>query len=104
MTAKQLEATFAAKAVAQSSNLLILAPDDAIDLVREAARAGIPILGVDGILVGPDATTSPIEHIADYSAASGSGNGCWADAEAFIESRRGLGLCFEVLLDAARRV
>lgn len=98
MTREELEARFATKAVAGNGGLLLLGPADATDLVREAASACLAILGVDGMLVRATETISPLEHIADFSDANRCGQGCWREAERFIDERRTLGLVFEVTL------
>jgi len=98
MTSEQLEAQFAERGMPHSGGLLVLAPDDAIELVRAAERERIPILGVDGFFISPTEAVSPLVHLADFSAAAATGRGNWRDAEGFITSRRSLGLTFEVTL------
>jgi hypothetical protein len=98
MTRDELEARFVAKTLRPSGGLLLLGAADAKDLIREAAKAGIAILGVDGMLVRATETLSPLEHIADFSPAYRRGEGCWKEAERFIDERRSLGLVFEVTL------
>ncbi len=98
MSAVDIEQEFKSRAVRNAGGLLLLATDDAVALVRRAADARIPILGVDGIFVSERGTESPTEHLADYSAAVASGHGCWSSAEAFIEERRTAGMVFEVVL------
>ena len=97
MRAEDLEREFEARAVPCSGGLLILEAEDAIALVRRAEAARIPILGVDGFMIGSDAAGSPLEHIADFSRMVERGNGCRDDATAFIEERRDR-LTFEVVL------
>ncbi|HEX6814310.1 MAG TPA: hypothetical protein VF102_01455 [Gemmatimonadaceae bacterium] len=97
MTREHLEAQFAERGMPHAGGLLVLAPD-AIELVRAAEREDIPILGVDGFFISPTETISPLEHLADFSAAAATGRGTWRDAEGFIASRRTLGLTFEVTL------
>lgn len=98
MTADKLEREFAARAVLYSGSLLILDPDDALALIRRAQEERIPILGVDGFLLSPHETISPLEHIADYSSAAKAGSGNWKEATAFIRDRRDVGLKFEITL------
>jgi hypothetical protein len=52
-------------------------------------------LGVDGIIVSPQGTTAPLEHIADYP---NSDAGNWSAARRFVEQRRDAGLVFEITL------
>lgn len=104
MIADELTAEFQAKAVPHSGGLLLLHANDAIALVRRAADLRIGILGVDGVFVSADRTVSPLEHVADFSNRGARCNGCWAEAEAFIRQRIGLGLVFEVTLGRTFRV
>jgi hypothetical protein len=98
MIPTDLEREFEPRAVPYSDGLLILRPDDAIELIRRAQDRRIPVLGVDGFLISPGATYSPIEHTADFSRLVDRGNGCWEDAVAHIQDRRHLDLTFEVVL------
>jgi hypothetical protein len=98
VTADELEDEFQAKVVQYSYGLLLLPPDDAVALIRRAAESRIGILGIDGMLIGPGETVSPIEHIIDFSTAHSRGDGCWAEAEDFIGQRSEPGLVFEVVL------
>lgn len=96
MTADDLEAEFRSRAASDAGGLLLLTADDAVAMVRRAKEESLRILGIDGIFVRPHETVSPIEHIADFSAATRRGDGCWAQAEGFIRGRDSLGLVFEV--------
>jgi hypothetical protein len=98
MDAEDLEQEFKSRALQYGGGLLLLNADDAIALIRRAADAGIPILGVDGMLMNESRTDSAIENIADYSPAVASGDGCWSQAADFIERHRPPGLVFEVTL------
>ena len=98
MKAERLRQEFAPRGVPHAGGLLLLRAPDAIALVNRAAEEGVPILGVDGFVVGPASTQSPIEHVADYSSAVAKGHGCWQDAESFIRDRAATGLVFELTL------
>jgi hypothetical protein len=98
MKAERLASEFADRAVPYVGGLLLLGPADALELVDRAAEEGVPILGVDGLRVDKAATTSPIEHTADFSPRVAEGHGCWEEADAFIRQRAGLGLSFELTL------
>lgn len=98
MNSTTLEREFASRAVPHAGRLLLLRYYDAIDLVRRAQPMGVPIIGIDGMLLGDQGTESPIEHLADFSIAVAQGDGSWAAAQAFIEARRSLGMVFEVVL------
>jgi hypothetical protein len=66
MSAEELEREFAGRAVPYRGGLMLLQADDALAMVRRAEEGRVPILGVDGIIVSPQGTTAPLEHIADY--------------------------------------
>ena len=98
MKAERLERAFASRNVSSGGGLLLLRPEDAIELVRCAADEGVPILGVDGMHVTETRTDSPIEHLADFSRRVAEGHGCWQEAEEFIRERGQSGLVFELTL------
>jgi hypothetical protein len=56
------------------------------------------VLGVNCLLVSKQGTQEPIGHIADYSSALGTAEGCWDQAEAHIAARRGTPFVYEVVL------
>jgi hypothetical protein len=95
MSAEELEREFAGRAVPYRGGLMLLQADDALALVRRAEEGHVPILGVDGIIVSPQGTTAPLEHIADYP---NSDAGNWSAARRFVEQRRDAGLVFEITL------
>jgi hypothetical protein len=101
MTSADLEHAFAARAVTYAGGLLLLTPEDALELVRRAEAERIPVLGIDGFFVSPTETRSPIEHIADFSRGAPSGHSHWRDAASFIWERQSLGMYFEVTLGAS---
>ena len=98
MKADMLEREFAPRAIAYESGLLLLRPADAIELVNRAADEGVPILGIEGARASTQGTQSPLEQLADYSAAVANGHGCWEEAETLIRGRGDRGLILEVLL------
>ena len=99
MTAKQLEAEFASRGEVRGGALLLPA-DVAVELVRRARAARIPVLGIEGVRLEPGATRPDLGQILDLG-----GAGCrtnpWSEAEAFLEERAGAGLHFEVVLGEA---
>ena len=98
MKAKRLVREFADRGVPFGSGALVLRQTDALALVNRAAEEGVPIVGIDGMRVTETSAESPVEHLADFSAAVAKGHGCWEEAEAFIRARDGLGLVFELTL------
>ena len=96
MNAEDLESEFASRAVPYKGGMLLLESGDALALVERARETGIRVLGVDGLNLSSAGTTSPLEHIADFS---DSETGGWDESISFIRSRTGQGLVFEVVLD-----
>ena len=98
MKAERLYAAFRSRGVPDPGGLLLLQAGDALDLVDEAADEGVPVLGVDGMLVSAEATESPLQYVADFSARAAEGHGCWTEAEAFIREHGERGLVFAITL------
>ena len=98
MKAERLDAEFRPRRVTYVGGLVLLHAHDAIALVRRAADEGVPILGVNCLIVSPGSAEEPIDQIADFSAAVGAGHGCWEDAEAHIAARALGPYVFEVTL------
>jgi hypothetical protein len=93
-----LEAEFDGRRVRYQGSLLLLEGSDAIALIRRAAEEGVPILGVNCLILSDDGTREPIDQIADYSAAVGQGHGCWEAAEAHVAARLSGVYVFEIVL------
>ena len=98
MKAERLYAQFRSRGVPSQEGVLLLQAADALDLIEEAGDEGVPVVGVDGMRVAADATESPLDQVADFSARVAEGHGCWAEAEAFIRERADQGLAFEITL------
>ena len=95
--AEALERAFEDRGV-RRGGILLLAPGDAIALVREARGAGVAVLGIEGFEITPGATRPRMDEILDCSAAEGVPPGGWDAAERFLAERRESGLMFEVCL------
>ena len=98
MKSDSLEREFAPLAVPYREGLLLFRAADAIALVQRAADEGVSILGIDGLQITEKETTSPLEHLADFSQRVAGGHGCWEEAETIIRARQQSGLVFEVTL------
>ena len=77
---------------------LFLGPDVALELINEAERRGVRILGLDAFLIRPAESAAILEHSVDFSSLR-TGVGSWAEARTHVSTRAGLGLQFEVALD-----
>jgi hypothetical protein len=77
--------------------ILLLKPDDAIELVEAARQQRKPILGVDAFTVTETSTQPSMEHSADYSDQSKSID-TWSAARHHIEKLRDSGFLFEVVV------
>jgi hypothetical protein len=95
-TREDLEREFAAHATWRG-RIPMLPPAHALEMVRRARSARIPILGIDAFHLGPTSTQPDLAHSVDYSGASCRSNP-WSEAEAFLEDRISSGMYFEVVL------
>jgi hypothetical protein len=97
--AKQLEAEFSPKGVLDAG-ILLLQPNDAIDLVRRCRDQLVPILGIDAFRLGPARTQPILEDSIDFSSASVSleGPNAWRRAELFLQDRLRKDLFFEIVM------
>jgi hypothetical protein len=77
---------------------LFLGPDVALELINEAERRGVRILGLDAFLIRPAESAPILEHSVDFSP-SPDNVGSWGEARTHVSTRAGLGLQFEVALD-----
>jgi hypothetical protein len=93
-----LEGEFSGKRVPYQGGLLLLEGPDAIALVRRATEEGVPILGVNCLILSDNGTREPSDQIADYSPSVREGHGCWEAAEAHIATRIPGPYVFEVVL------
>jgi hypothetical protein len=75
------------------SELLILPPAIALEMIDDCKKEGLRILGVDGFLITDNSTISPLEHILDIS---NQRSGSHETAKEFIISRKSGNLFFEV--------
>ena len=95
MTAEALESEFSSRGEVRGGALRLPA-DAALDLVRRARAARIPVLGVEGYADAGAAAPDPM-HVLDFG-----GAGCrtnpWAEAEAFLDERADAGLWLAVAL------
>ena len=97
MKADLLHQEFEPRRVPLDPNRLLLAPDDALDLIDRASEEGVPIVSVNVVQLHAD-RLEPIAPPADFSAGVAGGHGCWTDAEAFIRSRAERPVAFELTL------
>lgn len=98
MKADMLEEEFRPRTVDERARLLLLRPDDAIDLVNRAADEGVPIVRVQGLADVAPQSERELADGADFSPAVGQGHGCWEAADRFIRTRSDRGLVFSIIL------
>lgn len=82
-----------AKATARNG-AYYFAPQFALAVITEARQHGIPLLGIEGFILGEGYVQPSIDDIADYSGAADP----YLDAYRFIEERANKGLYFEFTL------
>jgi hypothetical protein len=95
MSARDLEAEFAARGIFQNGALL-LDEKAALALIDRAALLGVAIKGIDQVRTG---------DVPDYASLKGSGgddgdrSASWDHARGFIRALAGRGLLFEIVLE-----
>ena len=72
---------------------------DAIASIRESARAGVRILGLDGFTVVPDGYTADLDLLLDVSNRPMSAEEAAAEAEAFVNANARPDVVWEVWVD-----
>lgn len=68
--------------------------DTAIEIIRECKKERIMIYGIDAVKISEYGTQPYMEHSVDYSSVSN----VWDEALTFINSKRNLGLHFEIVV------
>ena len=83
-----IELEFLARGVVRGSSLLMLRPQDAIDLVRVCRERQVPVSDVEGFRVYPNGGTQPfMDHSLGLGRASrdvDDPDNCWSMAERFL--------------------
>ncbi len=78
---------------------MVLTPQDANEMIREAKGASITILGIDAFrLLENDRIQPSMEDSVDYSARGNAPLDVWTNAEKFVIEKARLGLVFEVVI------
>lgn len=76
------------------AGLLLYHFDEAISLLALCRKHGIQVLGIDSFDISNDHTRPVMEHSIDFSSESLIRH---EDAVSYLESKRGLGLVFEII-------
>ena len=76
--------------------LLFFKSDVAIKVIAALRIARIPILGIDGFRITEKETQPFMEHSVEFPITI---QESWAKAEEFINSKKDLGLLFEIVAD-----
>lgn len=77
----------------------VLSATDALELINDAEREGVQVLGLDAFRVRPSETEPVLEHSIDYSRPPNVKRDAWDSAKSHIISRQPLNLSFEVVLE-----
>jgi len=92
-----IEREFAAKGLIRGG-VLLLEPEEALNMVRRCRAMKIRVLGLDGFVVTDKTTQPSMEHSVDLSKEQKDTSTCWDEAEGFLRSRLNSGMFFEVVV------
>lgn len=97
---KKIEKIFKNKAI-DLNGIFAFCSSDAIELIYEAKKQGIPLLGIDAFWIGQDSLQPSMEHSYDYSSEDSEiePEGAHDHAITLIKNFRKYGLFFEITLD-----
>ena len=79
--------------------VLLLSPQDALNLVARARKERIRVLGIDGFFLRNEETEPSMEHSIDLTAGRDLAKDSWSSAERFLQQRVGSGMHFEIVLE-----
>jgi uroporphyrinogen-III decarboxylase len=82
---------------------LLLDSEAAVAMIREAARLGVGILGIDAFIVTQDSTTPSMEFSRSFEVEEGAHPHSHQLAEKHVLENANKGLLFEVVIDEPDR-
>jgi len=92
---EDIEKKFAERGIIRGG-LLLLRPEDALELIDEAARKRRKVLGVDGFIITNNSTQPLMDESINLSKYPLE---CWEKAKRFLLCRVDRDLFFEIILD-----
>ncbi len=78
--------------------LLLMSAEVAIELIARYRERLIPILGIDGFVVGPDSTQPDMADDIDFSTMDAHVDS-WRFSEMYLQSRIGNDRLYEIIVD-----
>ncbi|MCR9232236.1 MAG: hypothetical protein NXI29_14590 [bacterium] len=75
----------------------VLAPEDALALIRRCREQQVRVLGIDGFHMFDQSQQPDMGESIDYSRLGDTVEDCWNAAEQFLSERMRSGLYFEVV-------
>jgi hypothetical protein len=90
-----IEEEFCSHGIKRGEIYMFRAPD-ALSLVQACLERGVPVLGIDGFIIGETTPQPTMEHSIDLSDA---GTACWEQARQFLNVRIKSDLYFEIVAD-----
>ncbi len=92
-----LENEFSTRAI-DRYGITLFEPSDAKELIQEAERRKIRILGIDSFKIENETIQPQMEHSIDYSSRNYFSEDDWSASIQFIRSKESTGLLFEITL------
>ena len=98
--ADQIERGFTSRGMLRGG-VLLLRPNDALDMVQNCRRESVSILGIDAFRISSNSTQPVMEDSVDFSRETRRASflDVWHEAELFLHNRQNKDLFFEIVLD-----
>jgi hypothetical protein len=98
--ADQIESGFTSRGVLRGG-VLLLHPNDALDMVQNCRKESVSILGIDAFRISANSTQPVMEDSIDFSREPrpAPSINVWDEAELFLHNRQNKELFFEIVLD-----
>lgn len=90
-----IEKKFKTKGIVRGKTLLVPI-NCALEMILEAEKKGINILGIDGFFIKDDVTEPSMDNSVEFDEESLN----YEDAKKFLDSKKNKGLLFEIVFDA----
>ena len=89
-----IEKKFKSKGIVRGG-ILLVPINHALEMILEAEKEGVNILGIDGFFIKDDVTEPSMDNSVQFDEESSN----HADAKKFLENKRSKGLLFEIVFD-----
>ena len=90
----KIESKFKSKGIVRGG-ILLVSINHALEMISEAEKEGVNILGIDGFFIKDDITQPSMDNSVEFDEESLN----HTEAKRFLESKKGDGLLFEIVFD-----